>query len=247
MDGSWRRWSLCGAIACGTFFPSAGCASAGIIPWPWREKHPPKMTAERAEREAYYAARACEPVSSKQFEKHGKLWPPYPRPAGPANLPSHIYHAAHYWPWPYVCQDRQSVREHEEILEEAGWVSETTLYDYHFDNDQHTLNRAGLIHLRWILQNAPENRRTVYVQAGSSNGQSQMRATNVTEELTEMIPVGSIPPVVLRVTTPLGRPASEVDKIQRSQTESTPKPRITPPFSAGGLGDGGATEGSKGQ
>lgn len=246
MAGDRRRlWQL---VAAGLALVPTASFADGLIPWPWLESS--RYRAWRQERDeqkaAFYSERAKDPVGARQFYYKGKEWPPFARPRGASQVPTHIYHAAHYWPVPYVCQDRQAVAEYEQLLENAGWVSETTLYDYHFDKDQHQLNRAGLIHLRWILENAPEARRTVYVQAGANNGTSQMRVASVQGELTDMLPTGNLPPIVVRITTPLGRPASEVDKIQRSETESTPKPRITPPFSPGGLGDAGATEGAKG-
>ena len=233
MEGSWRRWSLCGAIACGTLFPSAGCA--GIIPWPWSEKHPPKMTQRRAEREAYYAQRAYDPIGARQVEKHGKLWPPVPRPTGPANLPSHLYHAGHYWPHPYACQDQDYVRAISSAQTSNGWVMMTTLYDYHFD-DSHLLNESGRMQLRWILENAPARHRYAFVQAGIDNATSQFRLAAVKNEATQLVGADQVPPVLIRVTSPLGRPANEVDAIRRRELETIVIPRITPPIGTNNLG-----------
>lgn len=239
-----RGWAFVAAVS--VMLPSMAVAD-GWIPWPWKSSDRYRSwKAERDEQRAsFYEERSSDPVGARQYSYKGKEWPPYQRPTGPAQLPVHIYHAAHYWPHPYVCSDRQSVRDYTNAQEEAGWISETTLYDYHFDRDQQVLNRAGLIHLRWILENAPESRRTVFVQVGANNGASQLRMVNVQTELAEMLPSGSIPPVMLRVTQPLGRPALEVDKIQRSEIDSQPVPRISTPFSKGGFGETGATEGSK--
>ena len=233
MEGSWRRWSLCGAIACGTLFPSAGCA--GIIPWPWSEKHPPRMTQRRAEQDAYYAQRASDPIGARQVEKHGKLWPPFPRSTGPANLPSHLYHAEHYWPYPYACQDRDYVRAISSAQTSNGWVTMTTLYDYHFD-ESHKLNESGRMQLRWILENAPARHRYAFVQAGIDNATSQSRLASVKNEATQLVGADQIPPVLIRVTSPLGRPAEEVDAIRRKERETIVNPRITPPIGTNNLG-----------
>lgn len=241
MAGNWRRWSWCGAIACGTMFPAA--APAGIIPWPWNVKHPPKMTKQRAEREAYYAARAEEPIGARQVEKHGKLWPPFPRATGPANLPSHLYHAEHYWPHPYTCQDRDYVRSISAAQTSNGWVTMTTLYDYHFD-EKHQLNESGRMQLRWILENAPAKHRYAFVQAGIDNATSQFRMAAVKNEATQLVGADQAPPVLIRVTSPLGRPAEEVDAIRRMERETMVSPRITPPIGTNNLGASEASSGS---
>ena len=233
MEGTWRRWSLCGAVVCGTLVPAA--VPAGIIPWPWSEKHPPKMTQRRAEKDAYYAERACDPIGAKQVEKHGKLWPPFPRSTGPANLPSHLYHAEHYWPHPYNCQDRDYVRSITAAQVSNGWVTMTTLYDYHFD-ETHQLNESGRLQLRWILENAPNRHRFAFVQAGVDNATSQSRVVAVKNEATLLVGADQAPPVLVRVTSPLGRPAEEVDEIRRMERKSMVNPRITPPIGTNNIG-----------
>lgn len=233
MEGAWRQWSLCGAIVCGTLVPSA--VSAGVFPWPWNVTHPPKMTPHRAEREAYYAQRACDPIGARQVYKHGKLWPPFPRPTGPANLPSHLYHAEHYWPYPYNCQDREYVRAISASQISNGWVTMTTLYDYHFDDTQQ-LNESGRLQLRWILENAPTRHRHAFVQAGVNQATSDARVAAVKQEAVQLVGADQVPPVLVRVTSPLGRPAEEVDAMRRKERETIEKPRITPPIGTNALG-----------
>jgi hypothetical protein len=57
----------------------------------------------------------------------------------------------------------------------------------------------------------------------------------ITEEL---VGLDNLPPVIPRVTAPIGRSALEVDGIQRGDMDSQPVPRISPAFGGGG---GGAT------
>lgn len=241
MNGHWRRWTLGGLIGLGVLAPSIG--QAGLIPWPWVRKAEPRMTERRAEKEAHYAERAGDPIGARQVYKHGKLWPPYPRPTGPANLPSHLYHAAHYWPYPYVCQDRDYVRSLSGAQISNGWVAMTTLYDYHFDPDTHQLNASGRMQLRWILENAPARHRYTFVQTASDPVSSETRLASVKTEAGLMLGDESLPPVMLRVTSPLGRPAEEIDAIRRIDRESIIEPRITPPI---GNNDIGASEASGG-
>jgi len=213
-----------------------------MIPWPWLETN--RYYAWKQERDSeradWYARRALDPVGSRQRYVKGKMWPPYPRPEGLSMLPSHRYHTSHYWPYPYVCQDRASVREFFAAQENAGWVNQTTLYEYHFDDDTQLLNRSGVLHLKWILRSAPTQRRAIYVQAADSAQASELRMTSVRGITEEMVGFNNIPPVIPRVTAPIGRSALEIDNIQRGDMSSQPVPRISPAVSSGGGGGGGA-------
>ena len=234
-----RRWSLLGLMALGTLVPSIG--QAGLIPWPWHRNAPPRMTEYRAEREAEYAERACDPIGARQVTKHGKQWPPYPRPTGPANLPSHLYHAAHYWPHPYNCQDREYVHSLSAAQVSNGWVTMTTLYDYHFNSDMHQLNASGRMQLRWILENAPARHRYVFVQAATDQATSELRVAAAKNEIITLIGDDQAPPVLVRITSPVGRPAEELDNIRRKERESIVNPRITPPIGTNNIGSSSAS------
>lgn len=233
MEGELRRWSLCAGLLCGLLAPSA--VSAGIIPWPWMPKHPPKQTEEQMEREAFYTARACDPIGARQVWKKGKAWPPQPRPTGPANLPSHLYHAEHYWPYPYNCQDRNYVRTLSASHVSNGWVTMTTLYDYHFSDTQQ-LNESGRMQLRWIIENAPVRYRFAFVQAGIDSATSDARVASVKNEAAQLQGSDQTLPILVRVTSPLGRPAEEIDAIRRRERETIVSPRITPPIGTNNIG-----------
>lgn len=190
----------------------------------------------------WYELQAEAPVGTRQKEHKGKLWPPFARPTGEDMEFSHKYHHAHYWPYPYNCEDRDFVRALSAQQVANGWVSHTTLYEYHFNAENHELNNSGIIKLRWILEHAPLERRTVSVQAGESGVVSEERMANVRTEVARVLGDTNEVAVALRVTEPLGRPAMEVDVIRRGEIESMPNPRITYtslPSGAGGGGGGG--------
>src|SRR5437868_7752890 len=90
----------------------------------------------------------------------GRQWPLAPRHCGPTETCVQKYHTAHYWPDPYRWQDRTSVRAHIAAQAAAGWMTNTTLYEQHFDSDTQELNDSGRAHLKWILLFAPPHRRT---------------------------------------------------------------------------------------
>jgi hypothetical protein len=187
----------------------------------------------------WYALKSGDPVGSRQVCKKGKLWPPKPRPVGPPQQFSHRYHAAHYWPLPYICQDRAYVREVVNTQVANGWTQETTLYEYHFEPETQILTHAGLMHLRWILLETPPERRVAFVQAAWDEPTSQARLENVRAAAFEMVGQEVCPPVMLRVAEPTGTPAEYVDSIQRAIRDSLPEPRIQyQALPTGGAGGG---------
>ena len=58
----------------------------------------------------WWSQQAMLPPGVRQKCKKGKMWPVQPRPTVPPQQFSHTYHSAHYWPLPYVCQERDYVR-----------------------------------------------------------------------------------------------------------------------------------------
>ncbi len=234
MTRMWRQCSLLGLMAAA--LATSSRTEAGIIPWPWNRNSEPVMTERRCEREAYYAERACDPIGAKQVYKKGKQWPPFPRPQGPANLPSHLYHAEHYWPHPYNCQDREYVHALSNAHVNNGWVTMTTLYDYHFEPDTHQLNTSGRTHIRWILENAPSKNRYIFVQATFDDATTAVRQSATKVEAVSLCGIQPVPPVLVRVTSPLGRPAQEIDAIRRKELETIEKPRITSPIGSNNFG-----------
>jgi hypothetical protein len=184
----------------------------------------------------WWAREAAAPGGTRQFEHKGKLWPPYPRPMGHSQQFTHTFHAAHYWPYPYQCQDRQAVEmtTHQQVAN--GWVTATTLYDYHFDPTTHELNRAGELHLRWILENALGSERLAFVQAAENAADSQLRMNSVRAASVAMVGEANVPPIMIRVTSPQGRPAIEIVNIRRAELATQPTPHIMLDSSGGGGG-----------
>jgi hypothetical protein len=163
---------------------------------------------------------------SRMHEHSGKQWPPYPRPVGEPEPFMHRYHSVHYWPYPYLDEDRCSIRMALEQQTQAGWVAATTLYDSYFDAETNELNQAGRGHLRWIMQYAPPSRRTAFVAAADSPTSSQTRLASVQSEAAVIAAGGQIPPIMLRTCQSVGTSAEIVDRVHRSYIESTPTPRI---------------------
>jgi len=121
-----------------------------------------------------------------------------------------------------------------------GWVTMTTLYEYHFDETQQ-LNESGRMQLRWILENAPVGYRYAFVQAGNDSISSELRLAAVKANASQLVGPDQVPPVLVRVISPLDRPTEEVDDIRRFERKSIFKPIITPPILTNAIGTSAAS------
>ena len=187
--------------------------------------------------EEWYRQRADDPAGTRQIEKDGKLWPPYPRPVGRKQTFKHAYHSNHYWPYPYNIEDRAYVNDLLAQQTASGWVMATTLHDYYFHVETQKLNEAGQNQLNWIAATVPPQFRTVYVAEGNLVGVTQQRVAEV-EQYFRVSGIANTPPIVTRREFFAGRPASEVDRLRTMEMQAIPTPRL---FSIGsGSGSAGA-------
>ena len=191
--------------------------------------------------EEWYRMRADDPPGTRQVEKSGKLWPPYPRPVGRKQTFKHAFHSAHYWPYPYNCEDRAYVNNLLDQQTAAGWVTATTLHDYYFNPETQQLNEAGQNQLMWIVASAPAQYRTIYVSQGKSIEMGQLRSSQV-EQFFQRAGIDGVPPIVTKQDFFAGRPANEVDRLRTLELQSIPRPRL---FTIGAAGSGSG--GSSGQ
>ncbi len=177
----------------------------------------------------------------RQKCKKGKIWPARPRPAGEGQQFSHTFHSAHYWPLPYVCADRQYVKDIMEVQKSNGWAEENTLYSRHFNNIDQTLTRPGRLHLQRILEITPLQRLAVYVQSTRDPGIDSARISNTESAIAELTHGLGAVSVTLRTGREYSRPASEVQIINDLYNSSIPTPRLA--GAAGATGGGGGAGG----
>ncbi len=223
-------FNLAGFAGVMTTIMLTGCTALNRDPG---DPKPPRWLSED-----YYESRADLPVGARQKHKHGRAWPPYARPIGKDQTCLHRYHAAHYWPHPYNCHDQESVFAFTQTHVDNGWILQTTLYEYHFNEETSELNHAGLTHLRWILESAPEQYRSVWVQTGPNRTISDLRLNAVQVASAEMVGPENVPQIMLRVDSPTGRPAQLIDTQYRSFISTMPQPRIEYQSLPSGTGGG---------
>jgi hypothetical protein len=210
-----------------------GCSGLHV-----REDGPRRWTSD------WYDQEAKRPDGSRQIHSHGLEWPPYPRPCGEGQQLSTRFHEAHYWPHPYNCQDLAYLRAVSASQVTNGWQKETTLYSYHFDEKDNTLNHAGKLRLKWVLQTIPEERRSVFVQMSDDKSVSEARLANVRAAAVEIVGENALPPIMLRMDTPDGRPTDEVNQIQKKVKAATRTPQIN--YSTSNGSSSGSSGGSGG-
>lgn len=221
---SWRSILLTGLA-------SAGLSNLGCVggPFPFSDE--------------WYADRAGDPPGARQIDSHGKYWPPYPRPVGRKQTFVHTYHYAHYWPYPHNIEDEAATRNIFDLQSGCGWLTATTLHDYHFNSDNQQLTEGGRNHLLWVANSVPAQYRTVYVAQGASRDVAEMRLAN-TEEFYRENCIPNPPPILARADVFVGRPAVEVDRLRQSELNSIPRQRLffigsATATSVGGTGAGG--------
>lgn len=194
----------------------------------------------------WWAEKALLPPGGRQRCHKGKMWPPQPRPTVEAQQFSHAYHSEHYWPLPYVCQDRQYVRDIVGAQEQNGWQQQSTLYDRHFDEEQQLIP-AGRFQLMDILEINPLQYRTVRIQSTYNTEVDNIRLANVQLIVNEVTGGAENIPVMIGRGRDYSRPASEVKAINDLYHDTVPTPRL--PSQAGGgsanaiSGGGGAAPG----
>lgn len=188
----------------------------------------------------WYCQEANSPTGARQACHHGVLWPPFARPTGKKQQWSHRFHTAHYWPYPYDTQDLAYLRQVSATQVANGWQTETTLYAYHFDAENNTLNQAGLLHLKWIIQIAPVQRRHVWIQKSDDETVNAVRLASVKLAATKFACDGDVPPIDFMCAPTDGRPTNEINNLRGLEFGSMPKPRITGSSGSGSAGGSGS-------
>src|SRR5687768_11742045 len=73
------------------------------------------------------------------------------------------WHRNNMWPSPFIQADRAAVCEYFAVQTNNGWRLQNTIGDPYFDSATQELTMAGQHKVKWIVQQAPLHRRTVFV------------------------------------------------------------------------------------
>jgi hypothetical protein len=130
------------------------------------------------------------------------------------------------WPWPYVCADRVAVREPFSIMINNGWRRQNLLGAHHFNADASELSSAGELRVRWIMTQAPANRRSIFIERDLERTITEQRLATVRDYAAQVAVDGQAAQVMETHLASEGRPASVVDATNVRFQESLPPPTL---------------------
>lgn len=139
---------------------------------------------------------------------------------------SHIDYARNNcWPQPFRGADANSVVAPFEVMRNNGWRDNNTLGTALFSQQQ-GLSEAGQLKIEWILTQAPQSHRVVYVKTGRSSEETARRIESVQIAISQMIPSGPLPQIMVTETEPSTSSGSYQTILHRAIVKTTPTPRL---------------------
>jgi len=147
------------------------------------------------------------------------------------------------WPEPFLTADKIAVRTPYFIQTDNGWKMQNTVGTFLFDAESQHLNQAGELLVKWIITQAPVNRRAVFVLKGDTVEATNVRLQSVQAAVTKY---GCVCPVLLTDCEPAGWSAAYIDTITQQLNATIPAPRLPARQSSGNNGQGGSGGGSGG-
>jgi hypothetical protein len=136
------------------------------------------------------------------------------------------YHRNEAWPWPFVCPDRVAVREPFCMMIDNGWRRQNLLGPHHFNAETNKLTTAGELRVRWIMTQAPPDRRSIFVERSLEPEITAERVAIAREYAAQVALEGQVPQVFDTHLQSEGRPASVVDGTNVRFYESLPPPML---------------------
>ena len=133
------------------------------------------------------------------------------------------FHRNNAWPHPFVQPDRMAVRSVLAAQAVNGWKMQTMVADHHF-NVQQQLTKSGEAKVRWILTQAPPQRRTVFVKRGRTHEDTSVRLDSIQQFAVHVLPEGELPAVEETDLTPKGWPADQINRTHVDFGKASPPP-----------------------
>jgi hypothetical protein len=100
------------------------------------------------------------------------------------------------------------------------------LSDHFFTTEDQAINQAGELKLRWIVTQAPLNRRTVFVLRAANPEFTALRVASVQRAIDRIVIDGARPEVLITDVIPPGASGDYFDQVDRQLKQSIPAPRL---------------------
>ena len=146
-----------------------------------------------------------------------------------AHYVKHGYRVNQMWPWPYQCPDRIAVREPFALMVNNGWRRQNLIGLHHFNPVTNQLTPAGELRVQWIMTQAPEGRRDIYVERALDPEMNSQRLSIVRDYASKVTIDGRQPQVQESYLVSEGRPAAVVDAVNVNFMKSMPAPVLPDP------------------
>jgi hypothetical protein len=155
------------------------------------------------------------------------------------------FHRNNAWPEPFRTADRANARTPWCIMTDNGWKMQNTIGTILFDAETNRLNQAGDLLVKWIVTQAPQHRRAVFVFKGDTAEVTAARVESVQASVAKHAS-GCVCPVILTDTEPSGWSAAYIDSITQQFNATIPSPRLPAAEGSSGGGMGGGSGGGGG-
>lgn len=150
------------------------------------------------------------------------------RPAGMSHSQSfrYDYYRNKNWPRPFRATDSGAVLNYFEVQRNNGWKMQNTLGHAMFDPTTNSLTDSGRNHMRWIISQAPQDRRVVFVLVGNDQQETALRVESAQMAISEMVPVGPLPTIYLTDRDAPGSSGAYQTAVVGAMNSSVPPPRL---------------------
>lgn len=140
------------------------------------------------------------------------------------------------WPQPFVDVDAQAVQAPFAVMKHNGWRAHNTIGNELFRDGDCSLNLAGSRRVEWIAQQAPHERRTIYVLRGANQDETDLRLASVHQSLASMQIGGPIPQVVVTDIEPAAASGGWATNVNRQWMQNLPAPKLPSTSASGAAG-----------
>ena len=130
------------------------------------------------------------------------------------------------WPQPFRGADANSVVAPFDVMKDNGWRENNTLGTTLFSTEN-TLSEAGAIKVQWIVTQAPQNQRIVYVKSGITEQATHARVESVQLAVSQLIPSGTLPQILVTDIEPATSSGAYQTLVHRALIKTTPTPRLS--------------------
>lgn len=130
------------------------------------------------------------------------------------------------WPEQFVGQDRIGASAPFDVMIRNGWRKQNLLGGHHFSHDCTALTEAGKLKVQWILTQAPQAHRQVFIERSLDADLTSQRIETANQFASQVVQEGLASPVQETHILSEGRPAVTVDLINTRYRENMMTPTL---------------------